>query len=599
MTSGVQATTAREADAALLQWFQHQGWRPAAFQRQVWRHWLRGESGLLVTPTGSGKTLAAFGGALLEGLREQGAGVAGQGRQTSASRLRVLWVTPLRALATDTTHALKTSIDALGLPWTVAKRTGDATSRDRRLARQGQAEVLVITPESLSLLLSYPETAAQLTGLRGVVVDEWHELLGNKRGVLLQLTLARIRALAPQAVTWGLSATIGNLEEARAVLLPHRPDAPLVRNAPRRRLTLKTLMPAAGERFSWAGHLGLSQLDRVMQLIAGARTAILFTNTRAQAELWYQALLEARPDWAGIIALHHASLARETRNWVEQSLKQGQLKAVVCTSSLDLGVDFLPVERVLQIGSAKGVARLMQRAGRSGHAPGRPSRVTLVPTHSLELVEAVAARQAIAERRIEARLSPEKPLDVLVQHLVSMALGAGFRPAELLEEVRSCWAYRLLRDEHWHWALAFVRNGGASLGAYPDYHRVIEGDDGKPAAARPLKELGDAVLATTSPHLFTNLEADAFMSVAKQVAEKKIVFGGDCYNYGLVASGHVDVVIEAGLKLYDYAALVPVVEGAGGMMADWQGNPLDAGSDGTVIALGDPARLEDVLEAMG
>ncbi|MGQ2924297.1 MAG: ligase-associated DNA damage response DEXH box helicase [Hydrogenophaga sp.] len=478
MTSGAQAVTAREADAALLQWFEHQGWRPAAFQRQVWRHWLRGESGLLVTPTGSGKTLAAFGGALLEGLREQGAGTDGKGRPAAASRLRVLWVTPLRALATDTTHALTAAIDALGLPWTVAKRTGDATSRDRRLARQGQAEVLVITPESLSLLLSYPETAAQLTGLRGVVVDEWHELLGNKRGVLLQLTLARIRSLAPQAVTWGLSATIGNLEEARAVLLPHRPDAPLVRNAPRRRLTLKTLMPAAGERFSWAGHLGLSQIDRVMQLIAGARTAILFTNTRAQAELWHRALASIWLEAPETLALHHGSLETALRLEAEQGLRDGRVRCVVATSSLDLGVDFPAVDLVLQIGSPKGIARLLQRAGRAHHRPGAPGVIQCVPTHALELVEYAAARRAVAAEHIEARKPLVLSLDVLSQHCITLALGGGFEPARLLAEVRGTHAFAALSDDQWAGVLQFIERGGQALAQYPDFHRTVRDADG-------------------------------------------------------------------------------------------------------------------------
>ncbi len=219
-------------------------------------------------------------------------------------------------------------------------------------------------------------------------------------------------------------------------------------------------------------------LPQVVAEIDASSSCLVFTNTRAQSEIWYQALLEARPDWAGLIALHHSSLSRDTRDWVEQALKNGQLKAVVCTSSLDLGVDFLPVERVLQIGSAKGVARLMQRAGRSGHAPGRASRVTLVPTHSLELVEAAAAQDAVAQRRIEPRESPHKPLDVLVQHLVSMALGGGFVPEQLFEQVRSAWAYRDLNPAEWAWALAFVRHGGLSLTAYPDYRRVEPDEHG-------------------------------------------------------------------------------------------------------------------------
>jgi ATP-dependent Lhr-like helicase len=194
--------------------------------------------------------------------------------------------------------------------------------------------------------------------------------------------------------------------------------------------------------------------------------------------VWYQNLIEARPDWAGLVALHHGSLDREVREWVEGGLKRGELKAVVCTASLDLGVDFLPVERVLQVGSAKGIARLLQRAGRSGHAPGRISRVTLVPTNSLELLEAAGARRAVESRRIEARLVPNKPFDVLVQHLVTVALGGGFRSDELYEEVTSAWSYRKLTKEEWQWALDFVAHGGASLSVYPEYRRVLPDEEG-------------------------------------------------------------------------------------------------------------------------
>ncbi|WP_054914223.1 helicase-related protein, partial [Pseudomonas sp. NBRC 111127] len=281
---------------------------------------------------------------------------------------------------------------------------------------------------------------------------------------------ARLRRWHPGLPTWGLSATLGNLQHARDVLLPE--GGLLVQGRQDKALQVDTLLPGAIERFPWAGHMGLKMLDQVSREVDASASCLVFTNTRAQAELWYQALLESRPDWAGLIALHHASLARETRDWVERSLKQGSLKAVICTSSLDLGVDFLPVERVLQIGSAKGIARLMQRAGRSGHAPGRRSRITLVPTHSLELVEAAAARQALEAGHIEARFSPRLCMDVLVQHLVSMALGSGFRADQLLAEVRSTWAFAGLRDSQWQWALDFVCHGGTSLTAYPDYQRV-------------------------------------------------------------------------------------------------------------------------------
>ncbi|MEC4563846.1 ligase-associated DNA damage response DEXH box helicase [Pseudomonas inefficax] len=452
-------------------WFAKRGWKPFAFQRRVWAAVARGESGLLHASTGAGKTYAVW----LAALRAFKAQCQErQGRQ--AAPLQVLWVTPMRALATDTARALQAPLDELGLPWNVGVRSGDTGSAERARQARRLPSVLVTTPESLTLLLTRAQASEDFATLRLVVVDEWHELLGNKRGVQLQLALARLRRWHPGLPTWGLSATLGNLEHARDVLLPQ--GGLLVQGRQDKPLLVDTLLPAAIERFPWAGHMGLKMLDQVSREIDASTSCLVFTNTRAQAELWYQALLEARPDWAGLIALHHASLARETRDWVERALKQGSLKAVVCTSSLDLGVDFLPVERVLQIGSAKGIARLMQRAGRSGHAPGRRSRVTLVPTHSLELVEAAAARQALAAGHIEARQSPRLCMDVLVQHLVSMALGSGFRAESLLEEVRSTWAFRELRDSQWQWALDFVCHGGSSLSAYPDYQRVERHADG-------------------------------------------------------------------------------------------------------------------------
>ncbi|MBA6133487.1 MULTISPECIES: ligase-associated DNA damage response DEXH box helicase [Pseudomonas] len=449
-------------------WFSKRGWKPFAFQRRVWAAVERGESGLLHASTGAGKTYAVW----LAALRAFKA--QAQGRQ--AAPMQVIWITPMRALAADTARALQAPLDELGLPWSVGVRSGDTSSAERARQARRLPSVLVTTPESLTLLLTRAQAEADFATLRLIVVDEWHELLGNKRGVQLQLALARLRRWHPGLPTWGLSATLGNLQHARDVLLPE--GGLLVQGRQDKALQVDTLLPGAIERFPWAGHMGLKMLDQVSREVDASASCLVFTNTRAQAELWYQALLESRPDWAGLIALHHASLARETRDWVERSLKQGSLKAVICTSSLDLGVDFLPVERVLQIGSAKGIARLMQRAGRSGHAPGRRSRITLVPTHSLELVEAAAARQALEAGHIEARFSPRLCMDVLVQHLVSMALGSGFRADQLLAEVRSTWAFAGLRDSQWQWALDFVCHGGSSLTAYPDYQRVERHADG-------------------------------------------------------------------------------------------------------------------------
>jgi ATP-dependent Lhr-like helicase len=453
------------AEQAPEHWFASRGWTPFGFQREVWAAMSAGRSGLLHATTGSGKTYAVWMGALLRG----------RALDAVASRvappLGVLWITPMRALASDTTRALQLPLPELAPHWTVGQRSGDTPAAERARQDRRYPTALVTTPESLSLMLTRETARDELAHVHTVVVDEWHELMGNKRGVQVQLALARLRRWNPRLATWGLSATLGNLAEAMAVLLG-RDGGALVQGKLDKKLVIDTLLPATPGRFSWAGHLGAQMQQPVIDEIEKSGTTIVFTNVRSQAEIWYQLLLRERPEWAGIVALHHGSLDKEVREWVELGLKEGRLKAVVATSSLDLGVDFLPVERVLQIGSAKGIARLLQRAGRSGHAPGRPSRITLVPTNTLELVEAAAARRAAQAGRIEKRATPDKPLDVLVQHLVTVALGGGFEPEALFAEVRSAHAFRALTREEFGWALDFVEKGGASLAAYPDYHRV-------------------------------------------------------------------------------------------------------------------------------
>jgi ATP-dependent Lhr-like helicase len=457
-----------QAGKAVDDWFAARGWKVFPFQRAVWKAALAGESGLLHATTGAGKTYAVWFAALQRGA---------QRARRKGGGLRVLWLTPMRALAADTQRALEQSAADLAPGWTIGARTGDTGSAER--ARQSRAlpSTLITTPESLSLLLSHAAARDQFKNLDMVIVDEWHELMGSKRGVQVQLALARLRHWRPELVVWGLSATMGNLPLARDVLLGEGRGV-LVEGDLRKEILVDTLIPENVARFPWGGHLGIQMLQPVIAEIEQHQATLVFTNTRSQSELWYQNILEARPDWAGLIALHHGSLDREVRDWVEMGLKKGELKAVICTASLDLGVDFLPVERVLQVGSAKGIARLLQRAGRSGHAPGRVSRVTLVPTNSLELLEAAGAKQAVATRRIEARLAPNRPFDVLVQHLVTVALGGGFRSEELFEEVKSAWSYRALNEEEWQWALDFVARGGQSLAVYPEYRRVLPDEEG-------------------------------------------------------------------------------------------------------------------------
>ncbi|QNK74977.1 ligase-associated DNA damage response DEXH box helicase [Variovorax sp. PAMC28562] len=474
-----------------IEWFEARKWKPFKFQRVVWKAIAAGESGLLHATTGAGKTYAVWLGALLafatvpkttKGQKAETPAAlpsAATTKKKVAPPLAVLWLTPMRALAADTLRALQQPLEALAPDWSAGARSGDTTSAERAAQNARLPTVLVTTPESLSVLLSCADASEVLGSVKMVVVDEWHELLGNKRGVQVQLALARLKRWNPALIVWGMSATLGNLHEAMGTLLGSGSSAgTMVQGEVPKKLVIDSLLPGRAERFPWGGHLGLTMLPQVIEEIASSKTTLVFTNTRSQSEIWYQAMLEAKPEWAGLIALHHGSLDRAVREWVEAGLKSGELRAVVCTSSLDLGVDFLPVERVLQIGSPKGVARLLQRAGRSGHAPGRPSRITLVPTHSIEMVEGAAARAAIAAGHIEARSTPEQPLDVLVQHLVTVALGGGFMPDDLYDEVRSTAAYAQLSRESWDWCLAFVRQGGPSLAAYPDYQRAVPDAEG-------------------------------------------------------------------------------------------------------------------------
>ncbi len=468
----------------VLDWFEGRGWKPFDFQIQAWDAYLAGESGLIHSLTGTGKTYAAWMGPLMEWMGEK---LQKEWPSAPPPSLRVLWITPLRALAADIAEALSSPVKALGLPWTVELRTGDTSATIRKRHKKRLPTALVTTPESISLLLTWGDSARSFQDLRLVVVDEWHELLGNKRGVQTELALARLRSLRPGLQVWGLSATLGNLQTALAALIgtgngnqrwsgkvggKTAGQGRLLQGSIHKSIKIDSILPTNIERFPWGGHIGLTLLPQVLDVIQGAKSTLLFTNTRSQAERWYQAILEARPHWAGVIALHHGSLDRHLRNWVEENLRVGKLRCVVCTSSLDLGVDFTPVDRVVQVGSPKGVARLLQRAGRSGHQPDAVSRVTCVPTNAFELVEVAAARDAAGKSQIEARMPFDKPLDVLIQHLMTVAVGGGFNAHELLAEMRSTYAYRELTDTEWEWALDFVSRGGKALKGYPEYNRL-------------------------------------------------------------------------------------------------------------------------------
>ncbi|MEO7100476.1 MAG: ligase-associated DNA damage response DEXH box helicase [Luteolibacter sp.] len=446
--------------AALQPFFDAKGWQPFEFQKRAWKAYLAGKSGLLHAPTGLGKTLAVYLGPLAESL-------------SCEPGCQVLWLTPLRALAADTLRALREPLEFLAPHFEAEARTGDTPAALRARLRKKLPHTLVTTPESLSLMLTHSDFAEKLAGLRCVIVDEWHELLGTKRGVQTELCLARLRAWFPGIRIWGLSATLGNLTEARRTLLGDAFDGSAEVTADMKKpLVIETLIPKEIDRFPWAGHIGTRLSSQVADEIEKANVTLLFTNTRSQTEIWFQELCSIRPRWKDKMAMHHGSLDRSERELAENGLRDGSLKCVIATSSLDLGVDFSPVDQVIQVGSPKGVARLLQRAGRSGHQPGNVSRIVGVPTNALELVEFAAARDAAAARHVESRKPLCQPLDVLVQHLVTCAIGTPFPPDEMRREIQSTHAFEHLTDLEWQWALGFISNGGHALAAYPRYRKA-------------------------------------------------------------------------------------------------------------------------------
>jgi ATP-dependent Lhr-like helicase len=355
-------------------------------------------------------------------------------------------------------------------------------------------------------LLSQKGYAEIFRTLKLIAVDEWHELLGSKRGVQVELALSRIvgslesraqgqesgegdlekktsyqnKTTDSQLTThssrlciWGISATIGNLEQAKEVLLSSlKKDGVIVRANMQKQIEVESIFPDEIEKYPWSGHLGLKLAYKILPIIEQSKTTLVFINTRGMSETWYHTLLNIAPELAGSIALHHGSIDMELRQWVEENLHYGNLKAVVCTASLDLGVDFRPVETVIQVGSPKGVARFLQRAGRSGHSPDATSKIYFVPTHSLELVEAAALKNAIKENIIESREPMILCYDVLIQYLNTLAVSDGFIPAEIFKEVVSTYCYKDLTKEEWEQILYFITIGGNALQQYDDYKKV-------------------------------------------------------------------------------------------------------------------------------
>ncbi len=485
----------------VYQWLSNKGFHPFAFQEEAWEHIIDGKSGLVNAPTGCGKTYSVFLGSIIQFINEYPSSY----KTKSNNGLQLLWLTPLRALAKDIGRAMEEAIAELGMNWKVAIRNGDTNTAERQKQKRNMSEVLIITPESLHLLLAQKGNATYFKDLKIIAVDEWHELLGSKRGVQVELAISRIVNITnehwirnkddgeynegsinhtsaisnQQSVSiWGISATIGNLEEAKEVLLSSlQTNGVIVKAKLNKQIQVTSIIPDEIENYPWAGHLGIKLAEKIIPIIEQSTTTLIFINTRGMSERWYQTLLDVAPQLAGAIALHHGSIEQELRLWVEDALHTEKLKAVVCTASLDLGVDFRPVDTVIQVGSPKGVARFLQRAGRSGHRPGDISKIYFLPTHSLELIEAAALKQAIKEGIIESKPPLMLCFDVLIQYLCTLAVGDGFEPAQIYREIKNTFCYADITMEEWQEVLLHITQGGIALQQYDEYKKV-EVDNG-------------------------------------------------------------------------------------------------------------------------
>ena len=525
----------------IKQWLATHNRKPFAFQEQAWKEIGLEHSGLVNAPTGCGKTYSVFLGALIQFINNHPKNYTSQ----KNNGLQLLWITPLRALAKDIARAMEEVIGELGMQWQVAIRNGDTSTSERAKQKRHVPEVLIITPESLHLLLAQKDYPLLFKSLKIIAVDEWHELLGGKRGVQVELAISRLVGLkkagagsresevisqkslmkeekkkvgdskpevaevefnnpgselstpGSELSIWGISATIGNLEEAKNVLLAPlsfvadpdyfggeagplqdgrgpglRSTGIIIKASNKKKVSIHSIIPDEIEKFPWAGHLGIKLASKVLPIINKNKTTLLFINTRGMSERWYQELLNIAPELSGILALHHGSIERDLRLWVEDALHAGTLSAVVCTSSLDLGVDFRPVETVVQVGSPKGVARFLQRAGRSGHQPDAASIIYFLPTHSLELMEAAALKEAVEKSFIESRQPMMLCFDVLLQYLCTLAVSDGFYPGEIFKEIKATHCFAEITTEEWQQLLQFLTLGGIALQQYDDYKKV-------------------------------------------------------------------------------------------------------------------------------
>ena len=588
-------------------WLASKGNKPFAFQEETWQHIIDKKSGLVNAPTGCGKTFSVFLGIVIDFINQHPLNY----QQKDKNSLQLLWITPLRALAKDIGRAMEEVFAELGMSWRVGIRNGDTETSERQKQKRQMPEVLIITPESVHLLLAQKNYPEVFQTLRLIAVDEWHELLGSKRGVQVELAISRIARLIdgrrpmadgrPQHVVgsnlneqnyeyvsaidhrpsanlsvWGISATIGNLPQAKEVLLSPMTKGDqnwgeTVQANIEKPIEIESILPDEIEKYPWAGHLGLKLIHKVLPILEKSRTTLIFINTRGMSERWYQELLNVAPDLAGVIALHHGSVDMDLRIWVEEALHNGKLKAVVCTASLDLGVDFRPVETVIQVGSPKGVARFLQRAGRSGHAPGEISKIYFLPTHSLELVEAAALKSSMNSKFVESREPRLLCFDVLIQYLSTLAVSDGFFPQEIFEEVKSTYCFREMLEEEWREILHFITEGGSALQQYDEFKKI---------------EVIDGLYKITNRRIAMRHRLNMGTIVSEAMMKVKFVSGGyvgviEEYFISRLQPGDVFTLAGRNLEfvmIKDMTALVKKSNSKKSIVPSWQGGrmPLSA-----------------------
>jgi len=548
---------------AVEQWFKYKNWKWAAFQKETAAAYLSGKSGLVNAPTGSGKTYSLWIPFLIRYINS-----LPENPVKRSKGLQILWITPLRALSKDLFRNMEAAALEMNLNLRVGVRSGDTSTKERASQKRQMPEALLITPESLHLLFAQKNSSEIFKNLHTVVVDEWHELMGSKRGTQTELAIARLRSINPYLQTWGISATIGNLEEAKMVLMgmdSAEEDSVIVKSKTEKKIIVESILPDKVETLPWAGYMGTKLVDYVVRIVNKSKTTLIFTNTRAQAEIWYRTVIEKYPEFAGIMALHHASLDREVRDWVEEALHDERLKLVICTASLDLGVDFRPVDTVIQVGSPKSIARFIQRAGRSGHQPGVASKIYFCPTNALELVEAVSLRDGVEKRIIEDRPPVIHAFDVLAQWMITLAVGEGFEEQQLFEEVRNCYGYQFINRDEWEWLLGYITTGSPSLVVYDEYKKVDRVDGryhvtSRKIAQRHMLSMGTIVSDTVLKVKFQH--GKYIGSVEESFATR--MKAGDTFYFGGMNLEFV--------RIHEMTVTVKKAEGKKGFLIRWAGS---------------------------